>query len=231
MLVTVESTIFVTDTKQLKMEKEFKNLAGISLALGAFLMVVTMLLHPAGGNVEHLLKMKHVIMVSHGLALMSMPFTLFGFWGLSHVLSSKSKVSLLAFCISCFALFAAMIAGTINGLTLPLFLSSITNEDIDPAIIKTILKYGSNINIAMDYILMSGLALSIFIWSALIIKQIQALKWIGYSGFAIITVGIVAASKGFNLVGLFGFRIVVFAIVGWIMLVAYKLLIKNTIIQ
>jgi hypothetical protein len=213
------------------MEKEFKNLAGISLAVGAFLMVVTMLLHPAGGTVEHLLKMKSILMVSHGLAIMSMPFTLFGFWGLSNVLSSKSKISFLAFCIACFALFAAMIAGTINGLTLPLFISSITNEGIDPVTIKSILKYGSNINIAMDYIFMSGLALSILIWSALIIKQIQSLQWIGYFGFAIITIGIVSFTNGFNLVGLFGFRIVVFAIVGWIVLVAYTLLIKNTIKQ
>ena len=209
------------------METEFKNNSGISLIVGSLLMIATMVLHPSGGHIEHILKIKSIIIVSHALAIFSLPFIAFGFLGLSTALLTKSKISILSFIISCFGLFAAMIAATINGLTLPLFLSQIVPQNIDGNIISSIGTYGRNINIPMDYILLISFALSISIWSVLIIMSEKFPKWIGYYGLLLILFGVFALFNKYNFIGLFGFRIIIFGIVSWIIVAGIKILLTN----
>lgn len=209
------------------MEIEFKKISGISLIVGSILMVATMLLHPSGGNIEHILKIKNIIIVSHSLAILSLPFVAFGFWGLTIALLTKSKISILSFIISCFGLFATMIAATINGLTLPLFLSQIVPQNTDVNLIKAISTYGRNINIPMDYILIIAFALSISIWSLLIIQSKTFPKWIGYYGLLLILFGVFALFNRYNFIGLFGFRIIIFGIVSWIIAVGIKILLTD----
>jgi hypothetical protein len=209
------------------MEIEFKKFSGISLMVGSVLMISTIVLHPSGGSVEHILKIKTIIIVSHSLAVFSLPFITFGFWGLSTALQTKSKVSFLSFIISCFGLFAAMIAATINGLTLPLFLFQIAPQNIDVNIINTIGTYGKNINIPMDYILLIAFGLSISIWSVLIIQGKKFPKWIGYYGILLILFGVFSIFNNYNFIGLFGFRITIFGIVSWIILVGIKILLTD----
>ncbi len=206
------------------METEFKKFSGISLIVGSILMVATMVLHPSGGSIEHILKTKTTIIVSHSLAIFSLPFIGFGFWGLSTALLTKSRISFLSFIISCFGLFAAMIAATINGLTLPLFLTQIVPQNIDLNIIKAVSGYGREINIPMDYILLLAFGLSISIWSVLIIQSKKFPKWIGYYGIFLILFSILAIYNKYNFIGLFGFRIVIFGIVSWIIAVGTKIL-------
>ena len=209
------------------METEFKKNSGISLIVGSILMIATMVLHPSGGHIEHILKIKSIIIVSHALAIFSLPFIAFGFLGLSTALLTKSKISILSFIISCFGLFAAMIAATINGLTLPLFLSQIVPQNIDGNIISSIGTYGRNINIPMDYILLISFALSISIWSVLIIMSEKFPKWIGYYGLLLILFGVFALFNKYNFIGLFGFRIIIFGIVSWIIAAGIKILLTN----
>ncbi len=103
-------------------ETEFIKTAGICLLIGALLATLAMTLHPNGGNIEHIIKIKSVLAFSHSVAIFCLPLIGFGFWGLSKILETKSKISTLAFFIFSFGLFAAMIAATINGLTLPTLL-------------------------------------------------------------------------------------------------------------
>ncbi len=166
-------------------------------------------------------------MVSHGLAILSLPFIAFGFWGLSTALLTKGKTAMLAFFISCFGLLAAMIAATINGLTLPLFLLQATARNIDTNLISPAIIYGRNINIPMDYILLSSFVLSISIWSVLIIRAKQFSQWTGYYGLSLIFIGGVAVFNRYNVIGLAGFRIVVFGIVSWIIIAAAKILLSR----
>ena len=210
------------------MEKEYSKLSGYSLMIGSLLMVITMVLHPSGGNIEHILKIKTIIIVSHSLAILSIPFVAFGFWGFSTALINKSRLSVLSFAISCLGLFAVMIAATINGLTLPLYLSHITQSEYNPEVITAIIRYGTFINNPMDYIFMFSLALSICIWSVLIIRSSHFQKWIGYYGIAILIGGVILVISGINLVHLAGFRIVVFLIVSWIVIIALRMIMHQT---
>ena len=208
------------------MENKFKQVSGYNLIIGALLLIVAMTFHPSGGSIENIVRTKVSFMLAHSLAIVSLPFVGFGFYGLSSALVSRSKMSFLALSISIFGLIAAMIAGSVNGFALPLFLAKVTQQKFDVATVTSIIRYGSYINIAMDYICLGFISLAIAVWSVIIIKNMKYLKWLGYYGVAILLCGLISAANGYNLAGLFLFRIVVFAILSWIILAAYKVLLK-----
>lgn len=209
------------------MEREFKKASGISLLIGSLLLVATMVLHPSGGSIEHILNIKKVIIISHSLAILSLPFIGFGFWGLSLSLTTKSRVSMLAFMVAALGLVAAMIAAAVNGITLPLFVSEVANQDYDVNTIKLITTYGRSLNISMDYIIILSFGLAIMIWSALMVKGVNFPKWMGYYGLVLMVAGLVALLNQFNFVGLFGFRVFIFGIVTWIIAVGIKILLPE----
>jgi hypothetical protein len=211
------------------MEKQFNKFSGISLIIGSVLLVATMVLHPSGGSIEHILNIKWIIIVSHSLAIFSLPFIAFGFWGLSSALATDSRMSILSFIIACFGLVAAMVAASINGLVLPMFLSHVSAEGMDEKFIRLVTTYGHFINASMDFVLIAALALSIFLWSILIIRTGKFPKWIGYYGVLLMVAVTVAALANFNLIGLFGFRMVVFGVVGWIVSVGIKMTIGDKV--
>ena len=212
------------------MEKEFSKTTGFSLMLSAILLIVTMILHPSGGSIEHILKIKGVLMGSHGLAIFSLPFLGFGFWGLSLALQTKSCLSMLGFIMSCFGLVAGMIAATINGLALPLLIIN-SPDSLDPNTLKAILMYGKYINIPMDYIMIIMLSCAITLWSFLIILTGLFPKWIGYFGLLLIAFGILGIFLQFNFTNLFGFRIFIFGIASWIIATGYFLTLKKLTIE
>lgn len=207
-----------------KTTTEFKRASGICLLLGSILATLTMVLHPMGGDIEHIVKIKRVLMFSHAIAIFCLPFIGFGFWGLSNILKTKSKMSLLAFFILLFGLIAAMTAATINGLVLPKFASSFRADENDISVLKQIISYGHAINISMTYIVITALSLSIGIWSFLIILTNQIPKWLGYFGLAIIAFGLLGIFFQFKFTDIFGFRTFVFGLVSWIIAVGFNML-------
>ena len=209
------------------MENKFKQVSGYGLIIGSSLLVATMILHPAGGSIEQIVKSKTFFVSAHSLALLSLPFITFGFFGLTTFLTSRSRISFLALFFSIFGLVAAMIAGAVNGFALPLFLSKITEQSFDVYTITSIIKYGFYINASMDYISLAFILIAISIWSMILIRDFKQIKWLGYYGLIIFFSGLITAVNGYNLAGLFLFRILVFAIVSWIILAAYKLLIRS----
>lgn len=197
-------------------ENGFRKTAGICLSLGSFLATITMVLHPSGGNIQHIAKMKSMLVFSHSIAILCLPFIGFGFWGLSQLLQSKSKISTLAFIVFSFGLVAAMIAATINGLTLPNFVENYGSDLNNFSNVQMVINYGKNINIPMALIFISATLISIGIWSILIIISEQLPKWIGYLGLIIVLVALISLFSKFNFTSVIGFRIFVFGIVIWI---------------
>jgi hypothetical protein len=212
------------------MENQFKKFSGICLIAGSILLVATMVLHPAGGSIEHMLAISRIAVVSHSLAIFSLPFVCFGFYGLSVSLLSESKVSLLAFIIVCFGLGAAMLAATINGLTLPLFISNYSNAaEQNIEILRPIMRYGFCINKPMDYIFIAAICLAMGIWSVLIIRSAVFPIWTGYFGLLLLMVATVGMVLQFNFVNLFGFRIFIFGMISWIACIGVLLFRGNRI--
>jgi len=209
------------------MQMEFKKTAGFCLIIGSVLLTLTMILHPSGGNIDHILRIKNIIVISHSLAILCLPFLTFGFYGFHLTLNTKNKISLLAFIFICFGLVAAMIAATINGLTLPLFLSDYSSKETNINLINVIRNYGSSINIPMDYIFITSMALSTGIWSFLIIKTSNNRKWIGYYGILLNVLLIIFIFSSFSLVSLHGFRLLIFGFVSWVIITGISLTINT----
>lgn len=210
-------------------ENQFRRASGLCLLLGSLLATTTMVLHPNGGDINHIVKIKSVLTFSHSIAIFCLPFIGFGFWGLSQLLQTKSKIASLAFITFSFGLFAAMIAATINGLTLPNFASTHATNDNDIATVEKIINYGKCINIPMAIIFISATSLAVAIWSLLIIQTKQMSKYLGYFGLTIITFGLLGVFLKFNFTDLLGFRTFTFGLVIWNIAVGINMLKTNNI--
>ena len=200
------------------MEINFYKSTGISLILGSILAISTMVLHPSGGSIEHIIKISGPLKFTHILAIFCLPFILFGFYGLMHKLTNTWKLSVLAFIFIAFGLFAAMLAALFNGLAIPYFLEQYAgNFDQNMDLIEPIMNYGFAINKALDYVFIAGLCSAIAIYSFLIVRTKKLPKWIGYFGIALLVLTIIGMATNFAFTTLLGFRLVVFSIAGWIL--------------
>lgn len=196
------------------MEEKVIRQAGLLLLIGAFLWIVTIVLHPMGGSVEHLRSIRGLIMGTHIIAILSLPFCAYGFYGTMHY-CGHSLMSQLGFIFSLFSLVAAMGAAGINGLALPLFIDGLneaSNENISP-----IMQYSMALNHMFDYIFMGGLIIAVFLWSISIVRNRDTNKWLGYFGILISTLFIVLMIFGFYFLDLPGFRVFVLTFIVWIL--------------
>lgn len=196
---------------------QFIKNAGYALLTGCLLITVTMVLHPAGGNVETILKIKTLIMSTHALAVLSMPFCMMGFRGLTKLLGSERFLSFSAYAISVFGLIAAMCAGTVNGFVLPLFVQRYAGADTATVeTIKPVLRYASSLNHGFDYIFIGAMCLSILFWSIVMLQVNKCSQWLAWLGIVIFVAAVAMLLGGFVFVDLYGFRVFVFSIVTWI---------------
>jgi hypothetical protein len=211
--------------KSLKIMQQLYKNSGISLLIGSFLMVATMVLHPFGGSFEQLLAISTMTIVSHSIAIFSIPFTLFGFWGLTKRLEAEETFAKAAFITAALGLIAAMLAAAVNGLVLPFFIEDFrdaSQQTIEQ--IKPILRYGFALNKAFDFILIGGLCEGFLLWSIAILKTKEMPKWIGYLGILLGVGFLTLLLSGFVLTSLYGFRLFVFGIVLWIIATAIYLM-------
>jgi len=201
------------------MKTTFTKFAGYCLVIGSVLMILTMVLHPAGGDFEHIVRISNVLIISHSIGILSMVFVLFGFFGLSENLTTENRLSYLGFAFIIFSLIAGMIAASINGLILPMFASKFSTESgQNLETVKLIISYGSKFNKAMDYIFISGYSIAMFIWSFIIIQTSKFPRWIGFYGIILLVFVIIGFTVEFNFISVWGFRIYIFGIVSWIIL-------------
>lgn len=201
------------------MENQFYKSTGISLILGALLIIGTMILHPSGGSIEHIIKISKTITIAHSLAIFSLPIILFGFYGITLKLLDRWKLSILAFIIISFGLVAAMFAAIINGLTLPYFLNQYSErleENIE--VLKPITNYSFAINTPLDYIFIVACCLAILIYAIIILLENKFPKLIGYLGIFIVLFALIGGLTGFVFTSLNGFRIFTFSIAAWVLL-------------
>lgn len=206
------------------MEKQFKKAAGISLLTGAVFATMTMALHPVGGSLEEIARKKGVFLFTHSLALFTIPFLAFGFWGLATALFTKSRLSFLSFAISCFALIAVMVAGTVNGFVLPGFASNYSGSTVDGTVLRAVRDYGWILGSSMNYIFIAGLSLAIVMWSVITIATRQLSVWLGWYGLLIVAGTALGLLLKFNFNTKYGFGIFIFMIVSWLIIASLQLI-------
>jgi hypothetical protein len=204
------------------MEQQFQKLAGYCLIIGSILMVLTMALHPSGGDIEHIIKISKVAITAHSIAIFSLPFVAIGFYGLAQILKTDNHLSLLGLAFVGFGLVAIMLAAALNGLILPMYVlknQGQTGQNLET--LKLIIRYGSTFNAAMDFIFIAGYSIAMLLWSIIILKTAILPRWIGIYGIGLLVVCIIAHISHFNFISVTGFAIYVFGIVSWIVLIGY----------
>ncbi len=209
------------------MKNQHSKSSGIALIFGSLLIVATMILHPSGGNIEHIIKIYNLIMITHAMAILCLPILTYGFYGLTKTLLDKNGISILAFIIISFGLVAVLFAAVFNGLVLPQFAMAYSDSIHENSnVLRPIMDYGFSINRSLDYVFITACCLSIILWSGLIIRSLNFPKWIGYFGLVLIICALIGVLTGIGFTSLIGFRIFIFGLVSWI-LAAGSILIKS----
>ncbi len=206
------------------MKNQTNYYSGTALITGAAIMTITMVMHPTGGSLEHLRQISTMIIVAHSLAILSIPVTLFGFWGLTKMLSADNPWSMGAFITMCVGLFAVLLAAAVNGLALPLFISHY--KETSPEMTNSLtllLTYNSALNHAFDYIFIGGVCIAVSLWSVVVIKTSSFPKWVGYFGLFTCILVIAGFIAGFIFVDLTGFRVFIAGLVVWMAIVGVLL--------
>ncbi|WP_109300023.1 hypothetical protein [Aquimarina sp. AU474] len=200
------------------MDNSFYKSTGISLILGALLIIITMILHPSGGSIAHIIKISQTITITHSLAICSLPIILFGFYGLTIRILDTRRLSVLAFITISFSLIAAMFAALFNGLVLPYFLNQYADRlDQNIDILKPITNFSFAINTSLDYIFIVACCVAILLYSFIILLENKFPKWIGYLGIFITLFAVIGGFTSFVFTSLTGFRIFTFSIAFWIL--------------
>jgi len=206
------------------MNTQFEKNSGIALVLCTILLVFTMVLHPAGGSFEHLLKMTGIIIVSHVIAIVCVPFAAVGFWGLTRRLGTDNFFSMSAFSIMLFGLVAVMMAAATNGLVLPVFIEKYADAPAEVVeSIKPFLKYNISVNHAFDYIYTGAFCLAMLFWSIAILRTRKFAAWAGYLGIGVSIVVAVLFASGFAAMNLQGLRLFISGIIVWIAVIGVLL--------
>lgn len=198
--------------------------AGLALIAFTVLLIFTMGLHPAGGSVQHLIRITNLIIITHAIAIFSIPFGWMGFWGLTKKLGANRFGPMLGFAMISLGLVAVMIAAATNGIIMPIFLQhykDATPETIDS--IRPVLRYSFAINGAFDYIYTGAFCTAILCWSITILRTKLLAAWLGWLGIAIAIGAVIVFFAGVQAHSLQGFRLFVTSIVIWVLLVAIAL--------
>ena len=204
------------------MESKMYKYSGISLVLGAALLILTMVLHPMGGSTEYIIKISRIIIISHSIALLGIPFITFGFYGVYRRLCDDTGLSVLAFISNSLAMMAAVLAGTINGLATPFFANKYHDRIAEVKDqLGMVMQYGFALNKALDLILIISFCISMMTWSFLIIWKQQFSSWLGWLGILISLLALFGSIFGFNFISVTGFSIFIFGISVWILGLGY----------
>lgn len=199
--------------------------AGLSLLIGSFLMIVTMVLHPVGGDFDQLLMIVNMGITAHAIALFSVPFVAYGYWGIMVKLKEAVFLSRIGFSFMIFGLIAVMIAATLNGLVLMNFVASYADADQQViAGLKPIFRYNHFFNLANDYIFMTAVGVSTLFWSIAAVKTRQFPTWVGYFGMILVVMAFLMLITGFIFTEVRGFRIFIFGTTAWTMTMGWYLM-------
>jgi hypothetical protein len=206
------------------MKKTFEQNAGLSLIIFTILLVVTMVMHPAGGNVEYLIRISNQIIITHSIAILSLPFGLVGFWGLTKKIGMDHLLSVFAFAVIALGIIAVMVAASANGLVMPIYLQDYKGaspETIES--IRPVLRYSFAINHAFDYIYTGAFCIAMVCWSIMILTTKKLPVWLGWMGIVLSIAAAIIFLTGLGVNTLQGFRLFVTSIIVWIALAGLKL--------
>ena len=190
--------------------------SAVSSGLGSFLMIVTMVLHPLGDDIAGIQAISLIAIISHSIAISSVPFTYLGFKGFTRYLDSPWYFSQAGMSFFVFSSVTVISAAAINGLAVPFFVEGLDANDPNVDTAYWILRYSFRLNRAYDYIFMGFACGAVLCWSIAILKSKRLPSGLGVFGLIIGAIGLGLVLFGRDLARLAEFRLFVFGYVAWI---------------
>ncbi len=206
-----------------------RSAAAWSLVAGAAAMLVTMAVHPTGhdfaGGPRQMAHAARVAIGAHALGLVSVPFTLFGFLGLSRWLGFRRNSVSAAFLLYALASVAVISAALVNGIVAPALFQTLSGaEAAEQPVFHALLRYNSLVNQAYAIFHVVASSAAIIFWSSSLPKTPAPAPAAKVLGIAIGAVTVVALLSGHLTLDVHGFGLVVLTQSLWIALVAAMLL-------
>lgn len=195
----------------------------IAGTLGSFL---TMAMHPTGSqllaDVQH---MAPVVMAVHVLALVTLPFSVFGTLGLTRRLSADGELPAAAMVSYAMASVAVMIAAIASGLLAPgLFTTLATSTGSEQQLAMAIVSYNGSINQAFAKVYVYASSSAILLWSVAIISHGRLSRGAGWLGIVVATLALLAMTIGHLRLDVHGFGAVVLTQGIWMITVGVLLI-------
>jgi hypothetical protein len=205
------------------------SIAGVALIAGVLGLLLTMVFHPTGsdfaGGSEALARAMHRAVGSHGLALVSIPITLFGFLGLSRWLGLDRTPVTVAFLLYAISAAALLCAALFSGFVAPeLIRKSSGAESPEPSVWHALLAYNFLLNQAFAKVGVAAFSGAMIFWSASLPRSGALARTSQILGIAIGTVTLAALAHGVVRLDVRGFGLIVLTEAAWILPVAVLLL-------
>jgi len=205
-------------------QMKHSSIYGIALIVGAVGGVVTMIFHPTShdliGPVDQIARRNEIITVAtHGLALVSIPISLFGFLGLSRRLGLDRPLVSAALVFYSFAAVAAMCAAVASGLIAPVITRQmLIGDESTRQSLRLLLWYDSLLNQGFAKVFFTALSLAIIFWSISILRISRFAQTIGIIGCVVALVSLVGFFSGHVRLDVHGFGLFILAQSTWVIL-------------
>ena len=203
------------------MKKTFQFNSGIAFISSAVLMIITMLSHPHADSLDGLLKLPSIVfkinMFTHSVGILSVPFVLFGCWGLTKYL--QNNIGLFAFFILALGMVTIIVAMVLDGFVTSIFINLVKTSTVPVSQIDLIMTYNSSIIKSLSLIYVFAICIAIILYSIVILISDNFPKWTGIYGIITTLLAMIAIFNGVDLVDFLGIKIFVFGFLSWTLII------------
>jgi hypothetical protein len=169
----------------------YERIYGGLLVGTAALMVFGMMHHPtvsAGDSrslIEALARQERAIAGLHGALLLLLWVQAVGFYGLTRLLGARRPFAAAGFILFAASAVAMTNAAVLNGLAAPAFAASLADApEAEMAAAGAILRMNWSLNQAWDLVGALGWSAAVLCWSAALLREAGAARWLGIAGLA-----------------------------------------------
>jgi hypothetical protein len=200
-------------------------LGGTALIAGAIMGLVTMALHPTGGDVMRDVRGQGALaLAAHALALTAVPVAAYGALALTRRLSPAGGLAELALAFYAASAVATLMAATASGLLAPGLIARLVTLDGDARVVAgEVLHYNASLNQAFARVLVAASSLAIGLWSAEILRTGRMRRGAGIFGCVVAALTLALLLSGHLRLDVHGFGAVVLAQAAWLIAVGAEL--------
>ena len=160
--------------------------AGAALIASSIGMVVTMAIHPTGGDHEKLAREAGLAIGVHALAIVCVWLQAFGFLGFTRMMRPKhlhADAGLVAFAI---AAVCGILAAVVSGILGPaLHERAAAADPAEHAVWEVVISYNFRLNAALTQVFIAANSIAVAIWSLSALRISRGWSYLGTAGIVI----------------------------------------------